>query len=178
MIRRFTVDEKRFVLRHVILFIILFVFWIALSGQVDYTNPSHQYLLGSGVVSCLFAVWLAARAGYLKNEDHYLRIFILQIPYIMWLVTQIMICNIDVARRVWSVNPRKSIDPYYITFPYTIESELALTIFCNSITLTPGTVTVKIDTAKKEILIHALTKNAADGLQEMHDRVKHLEGNK
>lgn len=165
-------------LKHVFLFFVLFAFWILLSGQVDYTKVSHQYLLGCGVVSCLFAVWLGNRVGFLKNESHFLRIFILQFPYIIWLGLQIMICNIDVAKRVWSRNPRKNIEPHYLKFPYTIESDLALTIFCNSITLTPGTVTVRVDTAKKEILIHALTKGAASGLQDMHDRVKNLEGSK
>ncbi|MDC1143020.1 Na+/H+ antiporter subunit E [Planctomycetota bacterium] len=163
-------------LRHVFLFIVLYVFWIGLSGQVDYTQTSHQYLLGCGVASCLFGVWLANRVGFLKNEKNYLRIFVLQFPYILWLGGQILICNIDVAKRVWSLKPSENIDPHYLKFPYTIESDLALTIFCNSITLTPGTVTVKVDTANKEILIHALTKGAADGLQNMHDRVKKLEG--
>ncbi|MHC4841685.1 MAG: Na+/H+ antiporter subunit E [Planctomycetota bacterium] len=165
-------------LRHVFLFIVLFVFWIVLSGQVDYHKVSHQYLLGCGVISCLFAVWLANRVGFLKDEKHYLRIFVLQIPYLVWLGAQILICNIDVAKRVWSLKPRENIDPSYIWFPYTLESDLALTIFCNSITLTPGTVTVRVDTYKQEILIHALTKGATDGLQNMHDRVKKLEGSK
>ena len=60
--------------------------------------------------------------------------------------------------------------------PYKLKTELAVAIYANSITLTPGTVTVEIDSAKKEFLIHQLSPGGEAGLKPMHNKVAKLEG--
>jgi multicomponent Na+:H+ antiporter subunit E len=67
------------------------------------------------------------------------------------------------------------IDPQLVRVPYETESDLLTTIYANSITLTPGTVTVSVDHGEMEV--HALTPHAAEGLKsgEMHRRVMRLD---
>jgi multicomponent Na+:H+ antiporter subunit E len=163
-------------LRHLSLFVVLLGFWALLSGQLDYTDPGQRYLMICGVVSCALATLLARRVGFLYDEGHLGRILVRGIPYAAWLAWQVIASNIDVARRVWSLKPRKKINPQFVTISYTLHSDLATAIYANSITLTPGTVTVRVDTQKRILMVHALTDETAAGLQAMQDRVHKLEG--
>lgn len=163
-------------LRHFALFVVLFAFWILLSGQVDVTNATHRYLLVCGAVSALLGTLLAKRVGFLYDEGRLGRVIVRQIPYLFWLAWQVVLSNLDVARRVWAWKPRKKINPGFITAPYEMKSPLVKTIYANSITLTPGTVTVRLDAESNELLVHTLTGIKPEDLRAMHDRVKALEG--
>ena len=161
-------------LRHVLLFCVLVGFWLLLSGHWDLRQTHDRYLLACGLLSCLVATLISWRVGFLFEEGHLIRIFVRQPPYLLWLFWQILLSNIDVARRVWS--PRLNINPQMVRTPYNLKSELCTAIFANSITLTPGTVTVQIDAEKRELLVHALSDAGPAGLPAMHERVKRLEG--
>lgn len=165
-------------LRHLVLFFVLLGFWVLLSGQVDLTDTHQRYLFICGVVSSALGTWLARRVGFLYDEGNVGRVAIRQITYLPWLAWQVVVSNFDVARRVWSFSPRKHIQPHLVRISYEIESDLALAIYANSITLTPGTVTVLVDTDKKEVLVYALSNVSAAGLKDMHDRVRRLEVDK
>lgn len=165
-------------LRHLVLFIVLLVFWVLLSGQVDLTDTHQRYLFICGIVSCGLATWLASRVGFLYDEGNVGRLAIRQITYLPWLAWQVVVSNFDVARRVWSLNPLKRIEPHFVRVPYELESDLALAIYANSITMTPGTVTVLVDQEKKEVLVYALSTASSAGLKDMHDRVRKLEVDK
>lgn len=164
-------------LRHFVLFVVLFGFWILLSGQVDVTDGHQRYLLICGLASAAIGTWLAARIGFLYDEGNVARIVTRHPPYLLWLLWEVFLSNIDVALRVWSPRPEKNIHPRFMRVKYETESDLATVIYANSITLTPGTATVLVDTEKKEVLVHALTKKSARGLKAMHDKVKALEDN-
>ncbi len=161
-------------MRQIALFLVLFLFWILLSGEVDLGKTHPRYLLGCGVVSCAFAVWVASRVGFLYDEGDLGSIVLRQPAYICWLLGQILVSNIDVARRVWS--PRLDISPEWLRIPYETHSDLSTVIFANSITLTPGTVTVLVDEGRREILVHALTSGKRESLMAMEQRVRALEG--
>lgn len=163
-------------LRHLVLFLTLCAFWALLSGQLDWTQPSQRYLMISGLVSCALTTLLMWRVGFLEQEGNFLRIAFRQPPYLAWLLWQIIVSNWDVAIRVWK--PKLDIEPSMIKVPYSLESELSVAIYANSITLTPGTVTVDIDPEKKEFLVHQLTPGGEGGLQPMHNRIAKLEGGK
>jgi len=158
-------------MRFLSLFLSLAVFWGLNSGRVD---PGYDhYLMGVGIACALFATWIALRMGAVDEEGHPV-IFALRLwRYLPWLVWQILLSNIDVARRVWS--PRSRIAPHLVRIPYTLRSGFGITTYANSITLTPGTVTLSVD--DDSMLIHALHEGAAEDLQTgaMHDRIKVLE---
>ena len=96
------------------------------------------------------------------------------ILYVPWLLKEVLLSSIDVAYRVLS--PSMPIDCEMIEFKSSLESDLGLTIYANSITLTPGTVTVS---AKKggAFVVHSLTPKHSEGLLsgDMERRVKSVE---
>jgi len=134
------------------------------------------YLLGCGVFSCGLVTYIAIRKNILDKESLPLHLAFGMILYIPWLFWQILVSNIDVAYRVW--HPSMPIHPKLIKVPFETKTDLGTVIYCNSITLTPGTVTVSVDNENQELLIHALSDKAADGILagDMHEKVKKLEG--
>ena len=158
-------------LRAISLFIVLLAFWFLLSGQFD--NP---YLIGSGVVCCAAVTLLAVRERIVDKEGHPIHLVWHALFYLPWLFWQIVLANIDVALRVW-LPGKRPISPRLIRVPFRMKSDLATMIYANSITLTPGTVTVRVDSESKEFLVHALSEAGEAGLRDgqMHDRVLKLE---
>lgn len=157
-------------MRVVSMFFVLLAFWLLMSGH--YT----PFLIGAGAASCAFVVWVGRHKGVFQfragSRIHPL--FTGALTYWPWVTWQIVVANIDVTKRVW--NPKLPIDPQMVRVPYESDSELITTYYANSITLTPGTITVSVEDGVMEV--HALTKENAEALEtgEMYERVKRLEG--
>jgi len=150
--------------------IIMFVFWVLLSGKFTFI------LLCSGVVSSLFVAYLSHDLLFGKVKFCKLGAMILRfICYLPWLFWQVILANLDVAYR--TLHPSMPIDPCVITFDADLETDAALVILANSITLTPGTVTIEAD-KNRQFRVHALSSGAAEDLLkgEMMRRVKKIEG--
>lgn len=148
--------------------LLLGVFWALLSGQFH-----NSFLLTAGVLCITFVVWMQHRMGALDDEGVPARFYpktLLYVPYLLW---QVVLSNWDVFKRVWA-SPLP-IDPSMTPVPYTTKHPFITTTYANSITLTPGTVTVLV--GDKTMLIHCLTREAGDGLLEgdMERHVKELE---
>ena len=161
-------DSAQTVRRSILLFFSLCLIWLAWSGH--YT-PFMCFL---GVFSCLGVTALSLRMNIVDQEglpDHLgWRI----IGYTPWLLKEIVIANLDVARCILS--PRIRFSPTLIAVKALPKTELGCTILANSITLTPGTITVRL--RKGILLVHALTKESAKALAQgdMNHRVAKLEG--
>lgn len=142
--------------------------WLLLSGHYN------ALLLSLGVVSILIVVMIALRMDVIDREGHPIHLTIKILPYWSWLGWQIIRSNLDVARRILS--PTMPISPTVLRVKASQRSALGKVIYANSITLTPGTVSINIET--NEIEVHALTREAAAGLRagEMNRRVAELEG--
>jgi multicomponent Na+:H+ antiporter subunit E len=80
------------------------------------------------------------------------------LAYAPWLLREIWIANIQVVRLV--LDPRLPIDPVVVRLPTRYTSDLARTTLANSITLTPGTVT--IDVEDETLVVHAITRAGGD----------------
>ena len=90
--------------------------------------------------------------------------------YILWLGYQIVVSNIHVLYVSLHPNMKKMIKPQLVEFKTSLKSELSKFILATSITLTPGTITVRID--EDTFLIHALTPETAAGVPgDMESRV-------
>ncbi len=145
----------------------LIAFWLVMSGI--YT----PLLLTLGGASVVLVLYIAHRMDLYDHETFPIhlkqRIFI----YWGWLAKEIFRANIDVAKIILS--PRMNLSPRMIWVKTTQKSDLGIVIFANSITLTPGTVSVDIE--GDEILVHALTQDLADGVLtgDMDGRVTALE---
>jgi multicomponent Na+:H+ antiporter subunit E len=147
----------------------LFAFYCALSGQFH-----NVFLMQVGLVACFGIALLAHHMGTDDDEGFPIRYWVRTAGYIPWLLWQIILANIDVAKRVWS--PTLRINPQMIKVKHDLATPYGLATFANSITLTPGTVTVAVEDGELEI--HALSDEAAQDLLggEMHRRVKQVEG--
>ena len=148
--------------------LLLFGVWLLLSGIFE------PLLLGLGVVSCLVVVLIAHRMDVIDREGHPIHLAWRIVIYWFWLALEIVKSNIDVARRI--LDPKLPIHPLLIRLPASQKSELGLVIYANSITLTPGTVSVQV--AAGEILVHAIAEEPAEALRQgdMDRRVSAAEG--
>jgi len=140
--------------------------WLLLSG---YFEP---LLLSLGVASCLLVVWLAHRMAAVDRVTVEIDLGWRIVPYWLWLLAEIVKANLDVARRV--LDPKLPISPTLVRVKTRQTSDLGRVIFANSITLTPGTVSLDYD--RGEIVVHALSEAAADDVAagEMNRRVAAL----
>ena len=155
--------------------LVLFVTWLLFSGIYV------PLLLIFGIASCAAIVWIAHRMDVVDHEGHPIHLAWRLVGYWVWLTIEIVKSNIDVAKRI--LDPKMPIDPVMIEVPADQPSELGQVIYANSITLTPGTVSIRI--AKDTILVHALSSSLAADLEtgEMGRRITaidttrpHLEG--
>lgn len=133
----------------------LFILWLLLSGQYS------MLLISLGLVSSVLTVVLALRMDVIDHESHPLHLR-RQLPrYWVFLSREVILANLDVVRRI--LTPGKSFSPQLRQLPLPQKTALGQVIYANSITLTPGTVTVQLGT--DSIRIHALSREAADDLQ-------------
>ena len=159
------------VLRHnqarILFFIsLLAVVWLAWSGLFK------PLLLGLGAVSCLLTFVLAERMGYFRDELRWPWPGLNLLRYCLWLGREVIVSSIDVAKIV--LDPKMPISPCEIEIKSTSSEPVAQVILGNSITLTPGTLT--LDLYQGVLKVHSLTEAGAAQLQEgdMDRRVSEL----
>ena len=138
------------------LLLILMFSWVLWSGIYK------PLLLGLGLFSALLSVWLAQRIEFFRHPIP-LRA-LLRLPIFWgWLLREVIKSSIDVARIVLS--PSLPISPTTVELTTTEATEAGKVILGNSITLSPGTVT--IDVHEDRLLVHCLTREGAESLQSM-----------
>ena len=145
----------------------LYATWLLLSGVYQ---PLF-FLLGA--ISCAICVGIALRMEVVDRETHPVHLSAKLPVYWLWLSKEIVLANVDVARRILS--PSLPIRPRLFRVRASQRDELGKVIYANSITLTPGTVTVDID--GDEFVVHALSEASEGDLEtgEMDRRVAALE---
>ncbi|MDJ0669306.1 MAG: Na+/H+ antiporter subunit E [Desulfobacterales bacterium] len=147
-------------------FCVCMITWLVLSGKFD------LFHISLGVVSSAIVTYTSGdmllRARRLKGlPGNWLRF----IAYVPWLLFEIFRANMHVMRLVFHPRMMDLIDPRMFRFQSRLEDETARFIFANSITLTPGTITVYVSIFGK-YTVHAIDKASGQGLPgEMEDRV-------
>lgn len=147
----------------------LSLLWLLLSGY--FADP---LLLGLGAASVVAVVLIARRAGIVDAEGHPVQLAARGFLYWPWLIKEIVVANIDVAKAI--CRSTMAIEPRVFKVRASQKDELGRVIYANSITLTPGTVTIALE--GDELTVHALTRGAAEGLEsgEMDRRVAKVAG--
>ena len=146
-------------------FVVMYLFWILLSGMLDALH------LGAGLICSVIVAYIShdllVKEGGLETGK-----FFRLLLYIPWELWQIVLANLDVAYRV--LHPKMPIDPMIIEFETSLRSDFALVTMANSITLTPGTITIEVEPEKGKFWVHAVAKSPADALlvdQTMQNKV-------
>ena len=146
----------------------LFILWLLLSGLFK------PLLIGFGILSCLATIAIAVRMGIFQNENNsaHQSVFAFSI-YLGWLLVEIAKSNWAVTKIIL-VN-KLSLQQKLFNVPTTQRTDLGKVLYANSITLTPGTITV--ETEDGYFLTHALTDAASDlgALADMDRRVTAIE---
>ena len=166
-------------MRVILLFLSLVAFWVVLSGQhsIPFLSHSHSpfpYLLIVGVLCSALTTWVAVRMRIVDAEGFPFERIFSALRYLPWLYWQIVLSSVDVAKRVWS--PSLRISPSMVTVPCDTKTTVGMVTYANSITLTPGTVSVFVQ--KGKILVHSISKEAEEKLLAggMLKRVRRFEG--
>jgi len=129
----------------------LAILWFLLSGH---TEP---LVLASGALSVVFVSWLAARMQVFDVESYPFGLIPRLSGYWLWLLWEILKSNGDTARR--ALGPKSAVQPVVYDAPASQHTDLGLVIHANSITLTPGTVSLELDNGT--IRVHALHPDVA-----------------
>ena len=151
-----------------ILFFILFSLWLLMSGHYN------VLIISLGIISCAFCVYVAKRGKLIDDEG--LPIFFMPrlLNYLIWLFKEILKSNLSTAKVIIS----GKVEPETFTVKTSQVTDVAKVTYANSITLTPGTVTTKIQKGVFEV--HALNSDFGNDVRtnEMDKKVTWLEGKK
>jgi multicomponent Na+:H+ antiporter subunit E len=157
-------------MRLVSLVLLLYGFWLLLSGIF------YAWLLVVGALSALLIAHYARRMEIADEEGLPLQLTPAALTYWPWLVREIVKSAVQVTRIV--LDPRLPIAPTMIRVKSGPQTPVGITTYANSITLTPGTISVEVSGRNREILVHALTDDFARDLESgvMDRRVRRFEG--
>ncbi len=152
------------------IFGLLLAFWLLISASVHW-----QHIL-VGVIFCfiLTIFWSNLNISDLTKTGFSLKQLFMLIKYFIFLGFDIVIANISVAMVV--LNPRLPISPGIVIMRCDLERSLTRVLFVNSITLTPGTITVELE--DNLLIVHALTEDMAHGVEDwaLYRRLMEVEG--
>ena len=135
--------------------IIMFIFWLMLSWNFE----PFSLIIGA-ICSLLVAYW---SHDLLIGEPDFgitLRRYLSLAKFIPWLLWQILLANLNVV--YLTLNPKDLIEPAVIRFNPDLQTDMGVVILANSITLTPGTVTIVAN--QQEFVVHAITQKHAESL--------------
>ena len=145
----------------------LVAFWLLNSGH------NTNLMLSLGVISSLFVLFLVHRMDVVDHESQPVHLTLKAPAYYAWLIKQIILSNLLVVKHIWLGN--KSISPTIRVIKASQKTDIGKVIYANSITLTPGTVTVNLQ--GDELTVHALCRESIEELEagDMDHRVCQLE---
>lgn len=138
--------------------VVLSVFWLLLSGFIE------PLLLSFGVISVVVVLFVLKRMDDVETESAPIGTSLRLIRYLPWLIGQIISSSIHVTKLIWG-----SPDKLSPAIAKISSKEIPLSsrvLYANSITLTPGTLTVDIEDKDDEVIVHALHKSSIDDLKE------------
>ncbi len=160
---------KRFNITFIISFLILFALWIIFSGRFD------GFHITLGLISSAI---VAAFSGDLmftsRNARSIFLLWLRMTTYIPWLLYQIFLANLHVMYLVLHPRMMELINPKIIQFDSRLKSEYSRMVFANSITLTPGTITVNVN-ALGRFSVHCIDDPSGQPLPgKMEEKIAHV----
>ncbi len=152
----------------VLTFLIMFALWIVLSGKFD------LFHLSLGVISCALVAYLSSDMLFPGSDISLRRVIVSWtrfVAYIPWLMYQIVLSNFHLLYLTFHPRMMDVIDPQIIRFKTRLRSDLSQLAFANSITLTPGTITIYVS-SDGYFRVHAIDAKSAESLPgDMEERI-------
>jgi len=157
-------------LRLVLISLTLFGYWLLLSGH--YT----PFLVAAGAASSLAVVGFCLLKGITDEEGFPVEKLPRALAYWPWLGWQMVLSALKVTKLI--IDPKLPISPTMVRVDALQRSAVGLTTYANSITLTPGTISVEVSERGNLIWVHAITRDGAEGFadDEMNRRVAWMDG--
>lgn len=155
-------------------FLVMFAFWVLMSGMFDAFHLSLGVICSLLVAHFSHDLLFPQTSGLWPGGFKDVVGILLYLPYLLW---QILLANLQLARIILHPRAFDMIDPHIFRFYTKLTRPIAKVTFAQSITLTPGTITVNIykDPEGKnpdQFAVYALTREAAEALPgDMEDRV-------
>jgi len=142
----------------IVTFFIMFSVWVLLSGKFD------LFHISLGIISCILVSIFGSELLFSDLNIKKLPLVWLRfIRYVPWLLYQVMVANIHVMVLAFHPKMIDLIDPQIIVFRSQLKSDLSLLTLANSITLTPGTITVYVSVFG-EVTFHAIDVESGQSL--------------
>lgn len=164
------VAGKKDIFGAIIIFLLLMGFWLLLSATVHW-----QHLLVGTILSLgLTVAWSKVQIGGGRRTSFSLKQLGSMIIYLLCLLWEVLKANIMVALIV--LNPKLPVSPGMVFTKMDLKHPLMRALYANSITLTPGTITVDLEDDR--LVVHAITTSSGRGVLDwyMYDRAKKIEG--
>lgn len=157
-------------IRLVLISVTLYAYWLLLSGHYE------PWFVISGAVLTVAVVGFSLFKGITDEEGFPVEKLPRGLVYWPWLGVQMTLSALNVSRII--LDPKLPISPTMVKVGAKEETAVGLTIYANSITLTPGTISVEVSARDKSVWVHAITRENAEGLgdDEMNARVAWMDG--
>ncbi len=143
------------------IFLLLFGIWIIFSGQFD------LFHLALGLISALFVTWISSSFLFLDRSRGVRQRLgeIIRIPgYLIWILYKIFQANIHILKLALTPGDLKGVEPSVVKIKTRLRTDFGRYVLANSITLTPGTITVMIE--GDELLVHSISGETAAGVRD------------
>lgn len=140
------------------MFLLFFLVWLIFNG-----NVTLEIVIFGLVIAAVMFAFICKFMGhsihkeliYMKKSGYFFR-------YILILIREIFKANMAVIHLI--LTDREEVEPVMISFHTDLKTDMAKAILANSITLTPGTITVSME--ENELVVHCLDKSMADGMED------------
>ena len=138
--------------------LLFFLVWIIFNGRLT----MEIALFGIAVAGAVFGFVCRFMEYSLKKELRFYRLMPAFAQYLYYLIKEIVFSNITVSRMI--LTRKEEMEPVIVHVHTSLKSEIARVILANSITLTPGTITVSLTDDK--LLVHCLDKSLSEGMED------------
>lgn len=139
------------------MYILFFLVWIIFNGKITLEIILFGLVISALMYAfaCKFTEWNPAKDRYLLRKSG------LILRYARLLIWEIIKANMTTIRMI--VSPKSHPEPVIVQFRTSLKSRTAKVILANSITLTPGTITVSLE--EDEFTVHCLDRSLSEGLE-------------
>jgi len=140
------------------MYILFFLCWVIFNGQLTLEIG----IIGIFVAALLYAFICKFMGWSFKKDIHMMQYALFMVGYLFVLIREILKANMDTMKMIFTSKYER--EPVLVTFRTNIKSPVLRVLLANSITLTPGTITVSLE--GDQYVVHALDKDFTDGIED------------